>query len=211
MKKSSKIETPFGQASAIDTFYSMVSCAKWVKFLQGNGKPYQNFLSNLISVSFYKELDRRTTIKHMAEQFGFKRELITKWIKEMYEDIFDLNWNKPELFEEEGIMHELYFKGYRDSTGLRLWLKTTPRVYEKIDLFFLDAKLGCRSFWVKDVHHDLDDSQHIISVHLEGGILNKHRELLVDRALFEGVLGWMDAHQGRESAIDKQLLLFYKH
>lgn len=44
-------------------------------------------------------------------------------LQEMYEDIFQLSESISVLFKEEGIMHELYFKGYRRSEAMTLWLK----------------------------------------------------------------------------------------
>lgn len=209
MKKVEKqiVEKP----STISVFYSMTSCPRWVNLLTGNNKPYQSFLSKLNSVNFLKERRERTTIKQMADAFHFKREQLTKWISEMYEDIFDLNYDNPELFKDEGIKHELYFKGFRTSASFTLWLKCTPRVFEKVDFFFLKAKLESTSFWVKDLQHQFDESEHTINVWLESSIRNKYRELLIDRALFFDRLGFMDVYRKNEFEIDDKLKLFYKH
>ncbi len=209
-KKEKKFEDIFGVTSKIDTYYCMISCPKWVQLLIGNGKDYQTFLSGLISVNFFEGIDGRTTITRMSRELGIKTQLISKWIKEMYQDILDLNFDKPELFQAEGIFHELHFKGFRGRVTLKLWLKAIPRLYEKVELFFLDAKIGSRVFWVKDVHHEIEDGEHTVSIMLDGGILNKYRTELLDRALFDGVLGFMDIYEGNEFEIDKQLKLFYK-
>ncbi len=154
--------------------------------------------------------DKRVSITQMGEQFGVKKEHITKWVHEMYEDIFALNDTSPELFKSEGIRHELYFKGIGTSTSLTIWLKSTPRVYEKLNFFFLEGKLGSRSYWVKDLHHDLDEGKHLITVFLEWGLCNVYRELLVQRGLFYGHLGSMDIYNKEDYEIDKELKSYAK-
>jgi len=80
---------------------------------------------------------------------GYKRELVTKWLGEIYQDVFDLNFDRPDLFKDEGLRHELYLKSNHGSATLSVWLKSTPRLYERLDIYFVKAKLGIDFFWVK--------------------------------------------------------------
>lgn len=151
------------------------------------------------------------TIKTLAESLGYKRELITKWLGQIYQDIFELNFDHPELFKGDGIKHELYLKSNHGSAALTVWLRSTPRLYERLDIYFVKAKLGIDFFWVKDVQHSIDDSEHTVSIWLQDGFCNKYRELLVERAQYFGFLGFMDVYEKMDFEIDRELKKIYKY
>ena len=136
---------------------------------------------------------------------------VTKWLGKIYEDLFELNIENENLFQDEGIKHNLFFRYRYDNTAaFTMWLKQTPRKYETIRFPLVNAKVGIEQFWVKEVYHTITDEGHEIDLHLRGGILNQYREFLFDRALFEEELGFFEKYDLTEHEIDKRLLDKYR-
>lgn len=207
-----KREPIIHQPSTMDVYYSMINCINWLEILllESKEKNYYKFLQYLFEKGLYKGEPNRVTIKRISAESGYKTQQVTKWISEMYEDIFTLNAEKPELFKQDGIKHDLFFKSYDMTAAFSLWLNTTPKIYERFSCFFIDAKLGCRSFWVSDIHHEYDNGEHIITVHLKGGFPNPYREFLLSKALYYGQIGFMDTHAKYDFEIDDELKSLYK-
>ena len=208
MKK--KREHIIHKASTIDTFYSLTSHPQWVKLLLNREKSYEKFLEALIHQDFYRERNERTPIKKMAEDTGFKTTEITKWIIQMYDDIFELNDTNPELFKQNGIKHQLHFKYWDSHAFLTLWLINTPHRFETFDCYFVKAKVGTSLFHVKDIRNSIENGEHTIDISLSGGTANAYREWLVERALFHDELHFMDVFQKEEYEIDEILKKIYR-
>jgi hypothetical protein len=85
-------------------------------------------------------------------------------------------------------------------------LPAIPRLYESFDFFFVKAKMGISSFWVKDVRHIIGENGTSVLINLQGGLVNVYREFALSKALFEGSLKFMDIYQKYDFEIDQQLL-----
>ena len=123
-----------------------------------------------------------------------------------------MNDAKPLLFKKDGIRHSLHFRYIFDNSFayLEMWLQQTPRIYETFSFSFVNAKVGTPRFWVKEVLHEIIDGEQIITIFLEGRTLNKHREALIDRAIFDRELGFMDTYHMSEYEIDDILFKAYR-
>lgn len=207
MKKRQKI---YHQASTIDTFYCLVNSPNWLEALIGLNYPYEEFLRKLKERNYFNDHNDRTTIKWMASEFGFETTKLTKWIKEIYQEIFELNEISPEKFQSEGIPHDLWFKNYDDFASLTVWLNTTPRKYEQFHCNFVKAKVGTDYFWVHDISHDIINGQQTITVSLKGGFCNEYREELVQRAYFDGTLNRWNDREMYDYEIDEILSKHYR-
>ena len=71
---------------------------------------------------------------------------------------------------------------------------------------FIKAKMGWTRFWVKDVEYTVDNNKSSIYVFLEGGILNRYRELAVEKALFKGQISHRDEYEKFDFEIDDLIL-----
>lgn len=182
----------------------MVHCAEWAKKLLGHGKEYDNFLIKLIERNFYKESER-VTIKKIAEETGYKTIQVTNWVRQIYDDIFTLNSESPELFRQDGIRLNLYFSYFDSYAMVTLWLKHIPRVFDCFDFFFVKAKVGTGNFWVRDITHEVDNGDHQINVQLRGGFPNMYREMLIEKALFFNVIGLRDIYDNTDYQLDEIL------
>jgi hypothetical protein len=77
----------------------------WSKVLAENtDKPYKSFLLFLLDKNYYNDREERLMIKQIAADYGSDTSKISKWLKQIYEDIIELNFDKPELFKTEGVV-----------------------------------------------------------------------------------------------------------
>lgn len=143
--------------SAQDVLHCLLDCTHWLNHLLLKERSYTEFLQKLQHLSFYKQIDDRITIKRISADTGYTTSKVTKWLFEMYSDIFALNSERPDLFRTEGVRHELYLKNFDSTAYFTMWLKTTPRIGEHFSCFFFEAKLGGRMYWVEDVYHEIEE------------------------------------------------------
>lgn len=174
-------------------------------------KKYEHFLQALLERSFYKDGQRDSSVRNIASDTGVKSTDVAKWISQIYDDLISLNQEEPELFKEADIRHDIYFKYYENKASFTLWLPQTPREYEGFTFYFIKAATGTDYYWVREVRHYIENGEYRVHLTLDGEELNKYRELLVDKALFYGVLHFMDHHEKYKIEIDKMLREEYKN
>lgn len=181
----------------------------WCKLLLNHGKDYDSFLSQIIADD-YIFLDGAKSIKDISVSFGLPANKVTKWIKDIYDDLIDLNMDHPLLFKSNGIQHDLIFSFLDSKAYFTVWLPQSPKIGERFMFHFIKASIGTEMFWVKDVDHYMVNGDYSVTIYLEGREPNAYREWLVDRALFTGVLHFMDIYKKKAYEIDKYLLGWYK-
>ena len=130
------------QTNTSDVLYSLSVYPEASKILLSSGvKEYSSFLEILLKNSFYRDIEN-TYIKFIAETTGAKREKATKWIRQIYDDIFLLNEERPNLFKTEGMKCGLYFNHYDIYCYFYRWLKFTPRLFEHLSWNFVRGKMS---------------------------------------------------------------------
>lgn len=201
------------QPSTHDIFLSLSTMPSYSKILLENteGKPYVNLLKGLLDVDFYSSINEKTTIKKISTDFSTDAAKVTKWIAQVYEDILTLNTERPELFQKEGHKVTLIFRFYDNSCMFYTGMNAIPREFERLSFYFVNAKVGSSSYWVKRVEHQIEKGQQEISIWLEAGSPNKYRDFALDKALFQGRIGFMDVYQQEPSEIDEKLKSIYKN
>ena len=200
------------EPTTTERFLCIASMPKWSKLLLEHepNKPYCDILSGLIEKGFYSESDEKRTIKKMAADLKTDSGKLTKWIGAIYQDIFELNEQKSELFYADGIKTILYMKYFDDSASLSLTLPVIPREYEMFRFYFAKAKTGAEYYWVHRVEHSIEADTYEVCIWLNGGFANKYRDFLYDKAKFYNRIGFFDLHQKTESQIDDELMKIYK-
>lgn len=173
-------------------------------------KAYIPFLQWLIEKDFYKERDEKTSIKRIAADFKSETSKVTKWIKEIYTDIFDLNYDRPELFQKNGIGVCFYCKYYDDRVHLHTTVNALPRQYETVRIPFIKAKVGVDFFWVETIEHLIYDDEPEITIWLKGGSVNKYRQFMLDKAIYQGYIAWEDIYHKYDFELDKEILKLYR-
>lgn len=167
-------------------------------------KKYLPFMEWIIEKNFYNEHAEKVSIKAISADFGADAAKVTAWLRMIYEDILELNNEKPELFQQTGIKVSLSMS-YSDNYCLFYTaLPALPRRFEILHFHFVKAKLGGWSFWVKDIYYELDE-QPTIHLTLDGSILNRYREFLLEKALFQRKLSRSDLGELYEFQVDDWL------
>ncbi len=196
------------EPSTQEIFRCLSCMPKWSQILYDEGvdKVYKPFLKWLIEAKYFEERKEKITIKNIA--IGYKAEAtkITKWLHEIYDDIIELNFDKSELFINNKIPVHFYIKHFDNHSSINLGVDVLPREYENVTIPFMRGKIGTDNFWVSRIEHEVYDGNIEITVWLDGGILNRFRELAVEEALFKGWLGFMDKWDKTSYQIDEVLI-----
>lgn len=200
------------QSDTKEYFLSISSMPKWCEILIANiDKPYNEFVSFLLSKNFYNDNYERIVIKNIATDAGIETSKISKWLPQIYEDIIELNNEQPELFSSNGIRHEICCRRHDSYCNVNVWLLCTPRLYESFEFDFASSRTGSRYYYVEKVSHTMYNNEHIISIELHDGFVNKYRELLVDRAELYGIIDIQDRYQKLDFQIDTEIAKYYKY
>ncbi|RZK11549.1 MAG: hypothetical protein EOO43_19285 [Flavobacterium sp.] len=194
--------------STLETLYCLRDSPFWAEKLLDDNYGHKDFLKDLIAKNFYQSEDS-PSIKFIASDLSLTATKVSKWIKDIYNDILLLNQLNPEMFRSAGTEHLCHFRNYDNHQSFSVWLTQTPRNYENVDLYFLKAKMGTDTFMVTEVSHSFFDNRQVVILTLKGGYCNRYREELVQRALFEGVLGFMDTYKKSGYEIDEILRKHY--
>ena len=137
----------------------------------------------------------------MAEKLHETPAHISKWLRAIYEDLFELNGSEPELFLADGeILCSFWFSGFREdrSCFLSFGLHALPHVGDHMDCCFVRAALGCDFFYIQGIRHNRQGGKTSITIDCEAGTeLNRFREFLLDKARFMNEIGFMTEHSAR--------------
>lgn len=195
-----------------DYLRSLGSMLRWSNILyEHTQEPYKEFLQGLIQKEFYRDVTERIILKDVAKSFNIDVQKASKWLKKMYDDLTELNYEHPDLFKTARTRHDLSYQ-YFDSYGsCTIFLEQTPAMYDTFIFPFAHAAVGTERFYVNSVEHYYDGTEQCISVDLIGGFVNRYRELLVDRAIYHGVISRMAKYDMADFEIDKEITAFYKY
>jgi hypothetical protein len=208
IKQRSKIlHTP----STHEIFYCLSQSPGYCKTLldEQPQSSFSNFLKWLIEINFYNDVESKITTKRLATEFKSDAAKVTKWIHDIYEEIFDLNYDKPHLFQNNGIGVSLHLKSYDNFCTFKTSISVIPREFEDIEFPFVKAKMGTARFWVKKVQHEIADTTSV-AIWLQGDFLNKYTEFAIDKALFYGWIGYSDTYRLYPFELDDQLKQLFR-
>ncbi len=192
---------------------SLESMPHWIDVLvRHSTKSYCPFMKWLNDNRFFVDRESKMTMKQLSKEYGqADAPKITKWIHEAYNDILFFHEESPDIFNTDfGIRQKYYIKYGDNIAGLTMWLPVVPRMYEEVRIPFLRAKIGIDFFWVYNVQYEVIETRMDICIWLRGGLPNPYREMLLQRAKFEGKYGLWDEKDKYDFEIDKELLEFYR-
>ncbi|RYE37906.1 MAG: hypothetical protein EOP48_27930 [Sphingobacteriales bacterium] len=124
----------------------------------------------------------------------------------MYDDIIDLNFDQPALFTTNKLAVKCYFRYYDSHATIWIGVDFLPREFEYFNFFFIKAKMGIDRFWVSRIEHELLETGVQTTLWLEGGSLNRFREMAVEEGLFKGWLHFRDKWDKASFEIDDIIL-----
>ena len=139
-------------------FYCLEEMPAWVKLLlpESRQKQYRDFLPWLVDNHFDKIRGEKLNIKKLSSEFGITPTKASQWIFSIYEDLYILNREKPDLFVGIGHAATLYMKHYDNYGTFYLSLPIIPREFETVTLTL--SRLG----WTTQINsHKIVDSTNL--------------------------------------------------
>ena len=214
-----KISEPKTIAPSIsDVKASLFSEYQWIGLLSGKGKPYDHIIDGLLKIGEYWNSDNRHhedgtfTMKWFAERLNETPTHVNKWLRAIYDDLFDLNIDAPELFAAEGeILCEFWFSDcrYNSFCSISLGIPVLPHVGDRLNIIFLRAKLGYDYFYIEEIRYERYLGKTKIIIDCKPGIrYNKYRELLLDKARFMGEINFRTEYEERSFILDEMLRVY---
>ena len=139
MRRSKEKPTLIHQASTLEYLYCLSDMPIWSQVLydQNNGKAYNEFLKWILQQNFFKS-DEKISVKKISELSGYPTVKISKWLREIYESILELNELQPQLFSfSDNVGVELYFRYFDSYCSIKTSLPVVPRLHESFEFFFI--------------------------------------------------------------------------
>ena len=200
------------EPTTTEIFHALASMPSWSQLLleHTSNKEYSSFLGLLIARDFKLKPGQKISVSGLAQVFDIKPDKVKRFISQIYEDIFELNDQKKELFQLDSIKVLLFFKYFEEGSAMYYSLPVIPRKYELFTFPFIAAKLGVNRFWVKRVEYEIENDEMIINIWLQGGFANEYREMLLQRAVFENEISVMEELEDNGHALDNKLLQLYR-
>ena len=201
-----------------DIIFALDEERLWMELVREDGKPYSKLIDFLLKEPVYNEdsdpeVVKKMTVTSYAARLGEKQSTVNKWLRQIYTDIFELNQKHPEQFVHPGEqMCTFHYYSEMDESGFRfhLGLKFIPRVGDRIDFYFPQAVTDSPSLIVKQVTHRYEQGSMVTEIELGRRYYNgsSYRNLLIDKALFLGLLEFEDSFLP-DYELDKKLKKVY--
>ncbi len=86
-----------------------------------------------------------------------------------------------------------------------------PREYEKVSFYFAKAKVGTDHYWVKEVKYVIEENSITVIIELIGSFLNRYREFVLDKAMYQGKIGYGDFYHKHAFELDDLLKKIYPY
>ena len=123
------------------------------------------------------------SIKALGAELGVSNAVMSRLLKELYEDIYALNLEKPLLFKKPNeVLCYLVFSYQGNRAGFTVSLTHLPHAGEGFSFFFIMPTLGWSSFWVKRLYHEYDDSGQRVTLMLSADYPNDYLDLVKEKA-----------------------------
>lgn len=187
---------------------------QWIHLLKGQNKPYEPILESLeyhltrinLGIEGYDY-----TVSGTIKSLSISIIRLKKWVNMIYSDLFELNFNEPDLFKTDGTMYDLSFQGLHKVASMRLWLDAQLNIGEIFFCGFLNAKVTGSLFYITSISHEYEKGELRNIVFLDVKEPNIYRNFISDKARFYKYLGAIDQFGLDESKRDDFLRKLYPH
>ncbi len=187
---------------------------QWMELVRDERKEYTKLIDYLTrewspkNVLFPNEV-KIQKVTYYAGVLKEKPSTLNKWFRQIYNDIFDLNENHPELFAKpDETLCSFIYDCVEDGSGFwfNLGVTSVPRIGDYVSLRFVRAVTDTHDFIVKDVTHRFQNGRMEIEIDLMNKIrnINHYRSLLIEKALYLGLISIDDLK--REWKLDDKLM-----
>lgn len=157
----------------------------FTKLINPENKPYKLFYDWLMKneKEFLDEDRVLPSIKDISKLLSIDNNKITKYLRMIYDEIIELNNEKPELFVKPGQLScYLSFEYFKNYLGLTLGLNVLPRVGECFQFYFTKPKTDGWNFYVRRVDHEYYNNGHELYISLSYQSPNHYLNLLREKA-----------------------------
>jgi hypothetical protein len=198
----------------IDVLKGLLSEAKWLHLLKG--KPYDALVDYLIQIAPQWQDENSDfgtpTIKKISEDLNEKK--VHKWLPELVGDLINLNNEKPDLFKttDEASLYCLHASEKQTATFIYyyIWTDRHFHVGERFDWFFSKVRMPHSFYYIREIGHEYLNGNVNTTIYLESGFQNQYRDLLLDRANFEGKISLSQYFKLFDFQVDDLLRKLYK-
>ena len=183
MKNSESPWVP--QPSTRDYLYTLYTFPNYLKLLNSKEKPYYNLLKWIIEKQTFLDDDSYSlpTLGFIAKELNIGSSKLSLYLKNIYNDILDLNWHQPELFKKGGqVPCLLMFKHWGHYESFNFGLDIIPRIGEHFHFDFVKPKLDCSYFHVDDINYEITSKGQRVTISMSSGSSNTYLKLLKDKA-----------------------------
>jgi hypothetical protein len=167
----------------------------YVKLLDFRDKPYASlalwFIKNEAEL---KDDDiPYPSINGIALEFGTDSKKITKWLKDIYDDIITLNQAQKNKFLGTGqIMCNLTFRYLGAATSFNLGLSVIPATGAHFEFNFIHPMIGRTGYFVSKIYHYLENGSHRVHIILEDEEPFLYYQLLKEKAYLENRISYAE-------------------
>lgn len=173
------------KASSKDYLLALTSFPSFTKKINIQGHSCQKMLEYFVNNErhFLNEDSQIPTMKELSSILNINVNRLSAQLKLIYDEILELNFNKPQIFtKDDEIPCLLSFKYFDSYQTFNLGLKVVPRKSESFNFYFIKPRLGAASFHVERVYHDYENDGHSILLTLSPRYPNQYMELLKEKA-----------------------------
>jgi hypothetical protein len=164
----------------------------------------QNFLAD--------ENNPLPSLKELATQLGTDSTKVSKHLKMIYEEIYDLNDKQPNLFKKEGqTLCFLSFNYLDQHAHFNLGLNVIPRKGEAFHFYFVKPKNGGDSFHVRDVVHSFENGKQEVRIYLTSEYPIEYMQLLREKAYLHGDISFMELLSEPNFSLRERLVTQFKN
>lgn len=187
-------EPELHRPSTKDVLHSLESEYQWLDLL--SDKPYSVLFDIIKSEATKDEWDRTPSpsIKQIAEMVNQKPATVTRWLNQIYSDIWELNELNEGLFKSEGNKYNMHFQdsNTKQATIFTMWTPIHFNKNEAFNWYFMKGVLGTDYFYVSDISHERSRGGITTTVFLKTGLPNDYREHLLSKAEFLRLISFSD-------------------
>jgi len=123
------------------------------------------------------------TIGGLGKELGVTTSVINRHLRQLYDDIYELNQNQPDLFKKPNeLLCHFGFKYQGNCASFSAGLSYLPHVGDSFSFFFIKPIIGASQFWVKRIYHSFNDDGQRVTIMLSMDFPNSYLDLIREKA-----------------------------
>ena len=190
---------------------TLIENTKYIRLLDWSEKKYCDLvnwiLNNQDSLdAFNSDLP---LLKDIAKILGVENQKVTKYLKDIYNDIIELNCECYEKFVNKGqILCCFTFKSFDRSGYFNLGLDSVPRINEEFQFDFIEPKVGYSRFYLRSVEHRILNGIQEVNISASIDEQYSYIKLLKEKAYLTRNISWYEynGYQVNENNVIEKLL-----